>query len=78
MFLNVSTDLLPVFESGAVRRVVREWLEAFVCIEDCAALRKLFLRGVLNKERSFRVPFAGTRLVGSIDLYWEDDEGFHI
>lgn len=75
---NVPTDLLPVFESGAVRRVVREWLEAFACTEDCAALRRLFLRGVLSKERSFRVPFAGTRLVGSIDLYWEDDEGFHI
>ncbi len=70
--------LRPVYSSGGVRKVLFEWLSTFAGGSDCAELRRAEERGLLKKELSFRVPFAGARLVGSIDVFWEDEAGCHV
>ncbi|MDR1020115.1 MAG: UvrD-helicase domain-containing protein, partial [Synergistaceae bacterium] len=70
--------LRPVFASSRNREALRSWLLAFAVSDECTMLRELNIDGTLRKELSFVISFKGTRLAGSIDLYWEDSGGTHV
>ncbi|MDR1516304.1 MAG: UvrD-helicase domain-containing protein [Synergistaceae bacterium] len=75
---TIPAFLRPVFASKQGRETLRSWLLAFASSDECLALRGLEKDGALRRELSFRIPFAGANLVGSIDLYWEDNSGIHV
>jgi ATP-dependent exoDNAse (exonuclease V) beta subunit len=75
---TVPAFLRPVFASKQGRETLRSWLLAFASSDEGSAMRELEKSGALRRELSFRIPFAGAKLVGSIDLYWEDSRGIHV
>lgn len=75
---RLPSQLRPIFSSWSARSVLRDMLSAFADTDECAKFRKLANNSLLRREISFRVPFEGSRLVGSMDLYWEDEKGIHI
>jgi ATP-dependent exoDNAse (exonuclease V) beta subunit len=70
--------LRHIYASSPNRRVLREWLGRFAGTEEGAEMRALCGAGALRRELAFSIPHAGTDLVGSIDVYWEDALGCHI
>jgi len=70
--------LRPVCASEGVRKTLYGWLSAFAATEACAELREAADAGRLRTEWSFRVPHNGVKLVGGIDVLWEDEAGLHI
>jgi ATP-dependent exoDNAse (exonuclease V) beta subunit len=70
--------LRPVFAKPMNREHLRSWLLDFASTDECAELMELLSRGLLQRELEFSVPFGATKLVGGIDLYWEDEDGCHV
>lgn len=70
--------LRDVFSDASKRSVIKDWLTEFSKTDICDELRKIDLRGELMREVSFSVPFKNTKLIGSIDLMWKNEDGIHI
>ena len=70
--------LRPVFAKPMNREHLRSWLLSFASTDECAELTELLSRGLLQRELEFSVPFGEAKLVGGIDLYWEDEDGCHV
>ncbi|MDR3253949.1 MAG: UvrD-helicase domain-containing protein [Synergistaceae bacterium] len=70
--------LRPIFASGRNRGVLRSWLAEFAETDECVKLRGVLEQGLLKRELPFSVPFGGVNLVGSIDVFWEDETGIHV
>jgi hypothetical protein len=70
--------LRHVYSSAANRKILIEWLSRLAESGEGAQLRRLRALGSLRNETAFSVTHRGSRLVGSIDVHWEDGLGLHI
>lgn len=76
--LRVPPFLRPIYAQHRERRALAFWLSAFAATKVGGALRERRAGGGLRRELPFSVLLEGMRLVGSIDVYWEDAEGCHV
>ncbi|MDR1966427.1 MAG: UvrD-helicase domain-containing protein [Synergistaceae bacterium] len=60
------------------RLAIREWLAEFASTPECRELKKALDRGTLVRELAFSVDHGGVNLLGSIDVFWEDENGCHV
>ncbi|MDR1917027.1 MAG: UvrD-helicase domain-containing protein [Synergistaceae bacterium] len=78
MLREIPPYLRHVYSSYSNRKILREWLGRFASTDECREMMELNKKGSLRRELAFSIPHAGTNLVGSIDVYWEDERGSHI
>jgi hypothetical protein len=75
---TLPAHLRPIFSSAKARAVLRSWLGQFAMTSECELLREIKARGDLRQELAFSTRHGNIRLVGSIDVYWEDSDGCHV
>jgi ATP-dependent exoDNAse (exonuclease V) beta subunit len=75
---EVPAYLRPTFSSARKRMALRSWLGDFAETDECGQLRALKSNGLLRQEIEFSVKLGETRLAGSMDLFWEDEDGCHV
>jgi ATP-dependent exoDNAse (exonuclease V) beta subunit len=74
----VPPRLTAVWKDEKNRRDVREWMSAFAKTETAAELREALANGTLKREMSFSVRLGDLTLAGSMDLFWEDENGARV
>ncbi|MDR3280554.1 MAG: UvrD-helicase domain-containing protein [Synergistaceae bacterium] len=74
---EIAPRLRPVWRGRSNRRAARQWLESFALSDSCEELRRAHASGALVRELAFSVD-CGVNLVGSIDVFWEDERGCHV
>ncbi len=78
MLLRLPAELRGEYASDEARARLRSMLERFAETEECSRLRLAEEKGTLRRETRFRVPLNGTTLVGTTDIFWNDEHGFHL
>ncbi|MDR1651592.1 MAG: UvrD-helicase domain-containing protein [Synergistaceae bacterium] len=71
-------SLRAVFFRRPDRLAAKKWLESFSRRESCLMLRKALESGRMARELSFSVDCDGINLIGSMDVFWEDELGCHV
>lgn len=77
---RLPAELRGEFADDAKRREARELLTEYSRSAECAKFAALAADGArpLMRETRFRVPDRGTLLVGSTDVFWQDQSGLHL
>lgn len=58
--------------------ILKKWLADLSASKTGKFLHALNAEKKLERERSFKVKLGNLRLVGSVDLFWEDEDGLHV
>ncbi|MDR1578932.1 MAG: UvrD-helicase domain-containing protein [Synergistaceae bacterium] len=75
---EVPPHIRHVWRKRANRNACRRWIEDFAVTPASAELRRAMENGTLRREVSFFVKSDLINLVGTIDVFWLDREGYHI
>jgi len=77
--LSLPPALRPVWKDPGIRQTLGEWMEKMTANPFCQLLSSLHDKGELRREFPFSLTLEeGPRMVGVIDLLWEDSSGIHI